>query len=70
MTYQEKSKTRDGLILLRDPFDPYYNPGQSMKKGNLYIFLQNLKEGYLSLIKNGSFKVLKEEFKEKFEKEE
>lgn len=70
MTFQEKSKTRDGLILLRDPFDPYYNPGQSMKKGNLYIFLQNLKEGYLSLIKNGSFKVLKEEFKEKFEKEE
>ena len=65
--YQDKSRTRDGLILLRDPFDPHYNPGQSMRKGNLKDFIYKLKYGYLSLIKNGSFEVLEKECKEKFD---
>ena len=64
-TYQENKKTRDGLILIRDPFDPHYNPGQSLKKDKINIFIENLKFGYLSLIKNGNFEILKREFEER-----
>ena len=69
--YNDKTKTRDGLILIRDPFDPHYNPGQSLRKGNLNTFIENLKFGYLSLIKNGNFKRLRKDFidKECYEKQ-
>ena len=67
--YGDNTKTRDGLILIRDPFDPHYNPAQSFRKGQLNTFMEHLKLGYLSLIKHGSFEVLKRDFEEKFKKE-
>ena len=60
--YGDNTKTRDGLILIRDPFDPHYNPAQSFRKGQLNTFMEHLKLGYLSLIKHGSFEVLKRDF--------
>ena len=69
-TYREHKKTRDGLILIRDPFDPHYNPGQSLKKEKLNIFVEHLKFGYLSLIKNGNFEILRREFRNKKNQDE
>ena len=56
INYYDKSKTKDGFILIRDPFDPHYNPAQSLKK--LSTFRDSLKSGYLSLIKSGKFEIL------------
>ena len=53
--FNDNKKTRDGLILIRDPLDPHYNPGQTLKTGNYNTFIENLKKGYLSLLKNGDF---------------
>ena len=49
--FADKKKTRDGLILIRDPVDPHYNPGQSLRVGCYNEFMENLKKGYLELIK-------------------
>ena len=51
----DNKMTRDGLILIRDPLDPHYNPGQSLRIGNYITFIENLKIGYLSLLKYGDF---------------
>ena len=57
--YNDNNKTRDGLILIRDPLDPHYNPGQTLRSGNYYNFMNRLKKGYLSLLQNGDFDNLK-----------
>ena len=62
---EEKTITRDGLILIRDPFDPHYNPGHTLNRGYLNKLINNLKFGYLSLIKYGKFEILEKEIKEK-----
>ena len=64
-----RSKTKDGLILIRDPFDPHYNPAQSLKKGTLNTFRDRLKFGYLNLLKYGKFDILEKNFNEKENKE-
>ena len=58
---ENNSKTRDGMILIRDPFDPHYNPAQSLIKSQLNTFIERLKFGYFCLIKHGQFKKLEEE---------
>ena len=52
-------KTKDGLILIRDPVDPHYNPGQSLKVGIYNKFIDNLKKGYLELLQHGDFDKIK-----------
>ena len=47
-------KTRDGIFLIRDPFDPHYNPAQTLRNKYYKIFIENLQKGYLSLLKNGN----------------
>ena len=64
-----RTKTKDGLILIRDPFDPHYNPAQSLKKGTLNTFRDRLKFGYLNLLKYGKFDILEKNFNEKENKE-
>ena len=56
--YNTKKKTKDGLILIRDPVDPHYNPGQSLRQGNFEKFIEKIKEGYYVLLEKGSFKCL------------
>ena len=57
--YTDNKKTKDGFILIRDPIDPHYNPGQSLKSGKYNYFIEQLKDGYL--------KILKGEFQELFQ---
>ena len=47
-------KTRDGIFLIRDPFDPHYNPAQTLRNKYYKIFIENLQKGYSSLLKNGN----------------
>ena len=49
------------MILIRDPFDPHYNPAQSLIKSQLNTIIERLKFGYFCLIKHGQFKKLEEE---------
>ena len=63
ITYQEKKRTRDGLILIRDPMDPHYNPAQSLRVCCYKTFIENLKFGYLNLLKYGDFNRLKSDLK-------
>lgn len=44
----------NGMYLIRDPIDPYYNPAQTLKDDYFEEFIENLKYGYISLIKYGS----------------
>jgi len=44
----------NGMYLIRDPIDPYYNPAQTLKDDFFEEFIENLKYGYVSLIKYGS----------------
>ena len=53
--YYENRKTRDGMILIRDPVDPHYNPGHTLKIGSFCTFINNLKKGYINLLKHGDF---------------
>ena len=53
--YNDNKKTRDGLILIRDPLDPHYNPGQTLRSGNYITFINRLKKGYLNLLQYGDF---------------
>ena len=49
---------KDGEILIRDPFDPNYNPAHTLNSINFSYFIDNLKKGYLNLLKHGDlFKV-------------
>ena len=47
-------KSYDGYFLIRDPFDPRYNPAQTMKASSLKKFFTRLKMVYFNLIKYGS----------------
>ena len=67
--FPDSTKTRDGLILIRDPLDPHYNPGQTLRSSNFKIFMDNLKIGYITLIKYGDFNKVKNEILLKQEKE-
>ena len=49
--YNEEKITKDGFILIRDPIDPHYNPGQTLRNGDYIKFIDNLKMGYLKLLK-------------------
>ena len=49
---------KDGVILIRDPIDPNYNPAHTFDERNFLFFLNNLKKGYVNLLKYGDlFKV-------------
>ena len=66
---QNNKKSRDGLILIRDPIDPHYNPGQTFRnEDNLEEFIKTIKYIYSNLIKYGSFEKLKEKLKIKEER--
>ena len=55
---------RDGLILIRDPLDPHYNPAQKFKDEESFEkFINILKYSYSILIKYGSLETLKEKIK-------
>lgn len=56
-TYNYFNKV-NGMFLIRDPIDPYYNPAQTLKEDNFKEFIENLKYGYVSLIKYGSLDVM------------
>jgi len=52
---------RDGYFLFRDPFDPRYNPGQTLKASSLKKFFSRLKMVYYDLIKYGDLNLLKKQ---------
>ena len=52
---------RDGYFLLRDPFDPRYNPAQTLKAGSLKKFFSRLKLAYYHLLNYGNFYILKKQ---------
>ena len=63
-------KVRDGFILIRDPVDNHYNPGQKFKdERNFEDFIDKLRFCYSVLIMHGSFEILKKKIKEKIYKE-
>lgn len=65
LKYKYKTK-RDGFILIRDPVDNHYNPGQKFQdENNLKIFINYLRFAYSVLIKHGSLKKLEEIIKMK-----
>ena len=69
--YQMKKTRRDGFILIRDPADNHYNPGQKFNKENdLNRFINYLRFAYSVLIKYGSLKKLGEIMKIKEKNEE
>jgi len=53
----KKTKAKDGLILIRDPLDPHYNPAQTLKSSGYNTFMDNLKKGYLELLMNGNLMI-------------
>ena len=66
-------KSYDGYFLIRDPFDPRYNPAQTMKASSLKKFFARLKMVYFNLIRYGSLEYVidlvdNEEKKEKSKK--
>ena len=65
---KSKEKKIDGFILLRDPFDSHYNPGQSLKEINVYNFINRLKIGYFTLLKTGKFSDVEKEIQNLNEK--
>ena len=58
-TYNYYDKV-NGMFLIRDPIDPYYNPAQTLKDVNFEDFIENLKYGYISLIKHGNLESINE----------
>ena len=68
--YINNKKVRDGFILIRDPVDNHYNPGQKFKdERNFDDFIDKLRFCYSVLIMHGSFEILKIKFKEKINQE-
>ena len=64
-----KKKIRNGLILIRDPIDPHYNPAQKFRIiEDLEDFMNIIRYSYSNLIKYGSFEKLKEKIEKKNEK--
>ena len=70
LNYKDKRRKkiiRDGFILIRDPADTHYNPGQKFNyEDNLDIFIKRLRFAYSNLIMYGSLKI-SEKIKEKLE---
>lgn len=68
LNFKDKSynkKIRNGFILIRDPVDNHYNPGQLFTNEEyLYRFINKLRSCYSILIKYGSFKKIEEKYKE------
>ena len=60
----DNKKIKDGIILIRDPIDPHYNPAQTLKSNSYNTFIDNLKKGYLELLRNGDLLGLKINFKQ------
>ena len=56
-----EERGRDGYFLLRDPFDPRYNPGQTLKASSLKKFFSRLKLAHYHLLKYGNFSMLKKQ---------
>ena len=54
-------KNKDGYFLIRDPFDPRYNPGQTLKSSSLKKFFSRLKLVYYNLVKYGNLSLIKEQ---------
>jgi hypothetical protein len=54
-------KMKDGYFLIRDPFDPRYNPAQTLKINSLKKFFYRLKMAYYHLMKYGNLNVLKKQ---------
>ena len=50
---------RDGYFLFRDPFDPRYNPGQTLKASSLNKFFSRLNLAYFHLLEHGNLNLLK-----------
>ena len=51
--YNNNKIEKDGLILIRDPIDPRYNPAHTLNSENYNYFIENLKGGYFYLLKHG-----------------
>ena len=47
--------SRDGIFLIRDPFDYHYNPAHTLRFTSLETFISNLEISYYTLIETGSF---------------
>ena len=59
-------KIREGFILIRDPVDNNYNPGQAFRDVECFEdFINELKYGYSILLSYGSFQELEERIKQK-----
>ena len=52
-------KNKDGYFLIRDPFDPRYNPAQTLKCNSLKKFFSRLRFAYYNLIKYGNLSLVK-----------
>ena len=52
----KKRIKKEGIFVLRDPYDAHYNPGQSLKESHENIFYQKLKKVYYKLMETGSLK--------------
>ena len=52
-------KNKDGCFLIRDPFDPRYNPAQTLKCNSLKKFFSRLRFAYYNLIKYGNLSLVK-----------
>ena len=63
--FRTKEKIRNGFILIRDPVDNHYNPGQKFcKEENLNNFINKLRYSYSILSIYGNFEKLKEKLEE------
>ena len=52
-SYDDYENLKDGEFLIRDPFDPNCNPAHTLDSKNFLYFINNLKKGYLNLLKYG-----------------
>ena len=62
--YNKKNKgekKKDGYFLIRDPFDPRYNPAQTLKASSVKKLISRLKLAYYHLLKYGDFSMLKKQ---------
>ena len=62
--YNKKNKgekSKDGYFLIRDPFDPRYNPAQTLKASSLKKLFSRLKMAYYHLLKYGELNMLKKQ---------
>ena len=55
--YKKKDKMK-GLILIRDPINPFYNPGYIFYKSKFENLYNKIKKGYEILVNTGNFKEL------------